>query len=329
VGIRRWLSRHRLAPADVTLTGPETQPSPGNAVWAPPKVPPASPLGTSGPTRAMPAPPQSWQTPSIRTPWAPPPPPIILSTAPTPERTRVRPNGQPRPARSEAAPSRHEPAPAVWLSAGTPATVAGLVIPDGLLYVGRGLAAVSPSRGAEPALIDPTLAVDTRRPDLTGASLSYWPGYDRLSPSARGGYLNWIWTGRSSPTAPIGYVFLYFYGLERRALHDTTADGADPGELRLIVAEVDRLLSVYGTNPSFHSYATSFRQSIEALLLLGGPIPGPPPEEDIPTGWELPPLIRCALGRMAAAGTPMPAGWALAWVTAFSKSGAPGCDLRR
>ena len=183
-----------------------------------------------------------------------------------------------------------------------------------MLYVGRGLMAVSSSRGMEPALIDPSLAVDMRRPDRTGASLSYWPGYDRLSPSARAGYLNWLWTGRSSPSAPIGYVFLYFYGLERRALHDTTADGADHAELRLIAAEVDRLLGIYGTNPSFHSYATSFRQSIEALLRLGAPIPGPPPDRDIPTTWELPPLIRFELGRMAAAGTPMPACWALAWV---------------
>lgn len=312
MGIRRWFSRHRPATADVILTGPETQPSPGGAVWAPPKVPPASLVEASRPTRAMPGSPQAWQTSPIQTPRPPSPRPTILPAAPTPATTRVRPSGQPRPARRGAAPSRHEPA--VWLGAGTPATVAGLVIPGGLLYVGSGLAAVSPSRGAEPALIDPTLAVDMRRPDLTGASLNYWPAYDRLSPSARGGYLNWLWTGRSGPTAPIGYVFLYFYGLERRALHDTTVDGADPGELGLLVAQVDRLLSIYGTNPSFHSYATSFRQSIEALLLLGGPIPGLPPEGDISSSWELPPLIRCALGRIAAAGTPMPAGWALAWV---------------
>src|SRR3546814_10354109 len=57
-------------------------------------------------------------------------------------------------------------------------------------------------------------------------------------------------------SADIGYVFLFFYGLERRVLVDADIDQAARGERATIAAEIRRLLSVYGgTSGSFRGYA--------------------------------------------------------------------------
>jgi len=63
------------------------------------------------------------------------------------------------------------------------------------IYCGKGLAAVDRS-GAEPALVDPDLPVDSGIQDCTVRRLSYWPTYSGASPEARSAYLHWLKTGR-------------------------------------------------------------------------------------------------------------------------------------
>ena len=60
--------------------------------------------------------------------------------------------------------------------------------------------------------------MDRRRPDWEGRGLSYWPAYASIPSASRAAYLGWLADGRRFPAAPIGYVFLFFYGLERRTL---------------------------------------------------------------------------------------------------------------
>lgn len=196
------------------------------------------------------------------------------------------------------------------------------MIQGGLIYVGQPLEA-SNGRGTEPALIDPTLPIDFVSPDLAGTSLGYWAHYSRLSPRARAAYLSWLGAGRADPNTPIGYVFLYFYGLERRALHDALDSPAADAELSIIATEVARLLAVYGQDASFHRYATTFGQCLEVLLRARSEPPGPVPPTPSDQSWELPVLVRFELARMAAAGIPLPAEWALSWVLA-----APDIYLR-
>ncbi|GAB3892852.1 hypothetical protein GCM10027612_41240 [Microbispora bryophytorum subsp. camponoti] len=168
-----------------------------------------------------------------------------------------------------------------WLPPGVGVGVAGLNIVGGLLYVGAGLPSVS-GQTVEPALIDPRLPVDLRRPDWTGQGLRYWPSYASIPPDSRAAYLSWLADGRRYPHVPIGYVFLYFYGLERRALHDLRLDRSTVGrELSIIQAEVRRLLRIYGENSSFRSYAGEFDQVLDLLILAGQdtrPSAGHPPE---------------------------------------------------
>ncbi|MEU1393091.1 TerB N-terminal domain-containing protein [Nonomuraea sp. NPDC005730] len=189
--------------------------------------------------------------------------------------------------------------------------LAGYDIVGGLLYVGTHLAAPSGHR-VDPALINPSLPVDLRQPDWGGRGLDYWPSYSDIPPQSRAAYLAWLADGRRFPQAPIGFVFLYFYGLERRVLYDLQRDRSTAAiELPIIHQEVRRLLAIYGGQKAFKRYVGQFEQVLE-ILAAGAPErdPAPAPARDYP-----PPLrLRAGLGAFAAQGAPVPAEWALTWI---------------
>ena len=133
-----------------------------------------------------------------------------------------------------------------WIGPGTSTNVGGFVIPNGMLYVGRGL--LAPGGGIDPALIDPQLKVAVGHADVSNARMGYWPSYSEISPAARAGYLSWLAGGRRDPRADIGFVFLFMYGLERRVLVDLAADRRLGVELAPMLDEMQRLLNLYGQN---------------------------------------------------------------------------------
>ena len=162
------------------------------------------------------------------------------------------------------------PAPAkaptlvVWHPKNSAVTVAGHGIGAGMIYVGTH----EPSDpGGSPCFIDPALEVARSNPDTAGAAMPYWPSYSRIQPRCRLAYLKWLASGRSDPSVGIGYVFLFFYGLERR-LFVTGANAA--GEIDAIAAEVERLLRIYGANRSFAGYARGMIEAIATKRLLDG-----------------------------------------------------------
>jgi hypothetical protein len=135
-----------------------------------------------------------------------------------------------------------------WYSETTPVAVHGYHLM--MVYVGTRLLASS-GFDVEPCLIDPTLRVYSAPQSYVGHELTYYPQYAELSPYARGAYLKWLSTGRQDPKAPIGFVFLFYYGLERRLLS---------GECRThercdLIAEIERLRTVYGGHSSFSDYS--------------------------------------------------------------------------
>jgi hypothetical protein len=76
--------------------------------------------------------------------------------------------------------------------------------------------------------------------------MPYWPGYADIGPSHRATYLDWLAGGRRDPSVDAGYMFLYFYGLERRFV----ADDPTPAEQRIILDEVLRLKALFADNHS-------------------------------------------------------------------------------
>lgn len=198
----------------------------------------------------------------------------------------------------------------LWLPEGKTATVAGYMLNGGLLYIGKGLVGGNGYR-LEAALIDPSLPVNKGDDDYTVRKLNYWPSYSEASREARASYLNWLAKGGSDPRADIGYVFLYFYGLERRALVDAIRGAAAKAELPAILREVERLLTLYGDNSSFHSYATSL---LDLLKVNAESDPCWDSLQPLTSVGELTFAHRLCLGRMSSMRKALPGEWAYLWM---------------
>lgn len=183
----------------------------------------------------------------------------------------------------------------------------------GWIYTGNGLAAAS-GDGIEPALVDPKLPVDRSVQDCHARRLDYWPSYGGASPQARAAYLHWLGTGRQDPLADIGYVFLYFYGLERRVLHDAQVSEAAKAELPAIREELKRLLAIYKGSNSFQNYAGSLLDILKSKFVEPRLYDRSPPA--LRRERELTFDHRLALAQCAADGKPLPAEWAYVWFRA-------------
>ncbi len=203
-----------------------------------------------------------------------------------------------------------------WLTPGEAIDVQGFSLPDGMLYVGQGLAQVT-GHGIEPALVNPALPVARTTPDRLGAALPYWPSYAELSPQSRAAFLDWVATGRRAPDIGIGYVFLFLYGIERRTLVEAQQSEDAKEDFPAIRREVEALLEVYGANRSFERYATQMLDFID--VMSSGEV------TLVPTlagrTHEMPLGLRVGLGRLLSADQPIPAPWALAWLMSRPQNG--------
>ena len=165
----------------------------------------------------------------------------------------------------------------------------------------------------EPSLIDGQLPVQITHVDLTEKLTGYWPSYSGISPAARRGYLQWLSEGRCAPSVDIGYVFIFFYGLERRVIVDSITDEAARSELPTIADEIGRLKNLYGDNSSFRNYASNLLNHIQLMDLEPQMYLNAPPRFES-NGFELPIALRLALGQMALDKHPLNAAWAMAWI---------------
>lgn len=225
---------------------------------------------------------------------------------------------QPQPPSPSPRPASQWTGPTRWVPPGEVISVAGVSIPGGMVYVGSFLTAAS--GGPDPALLDPTKPVNLAG-KYVERSMAYWPSYSDIDPRSRGAYLNWLADGRKDPAADVGYVFLFFYGLERRFITDNmTNPGAETEQLQ-IADELRRLLSIYGKEYSFRRYAEALLNWISMPKLAGRLYEQPVPK--LERGWELPPYLRLALGLAASARAPIPAHLACAWAML-----EPTCPLR-
>ncbi len=109
---------------------------------------------------------------------------------------------------------------------------------------------------AEPAAVDLALSIASRSSTVVDdPPLPYWPKYQQLTPSQRRLYLDWLARGRRDIPTQVGYLFLFLYGLERRALLERR-------DIKLVFKEVLRLRQVYErcgqkVSSSFEGYTAS------------------------------------------------------------------------
>lgn len=169
---------------------------------------------------------------------APPPPKTPAVSGDAPQHARP-----PAPKPKSFVPSPPQTSTRAFLGISQVLTVAGRNIARPLTFVAPN------TRGIDSSTIVTALPVGDAR---HAGPLPYWPSYAECDQYQRGKYLDWMAGGRVDPNIDIGYVFIFFYGLEWRALHE----GLD---VDLACEEVQRLLSIYGTRSgSFRSYATEF-----------------------------------------------------------------------
>lgn len=197
-----------------------------------------------------------------------------------------------------------------WLKKGQPLSVGNFLIPGGLIYT---TLCVDPQSAlCEPSLINTWLKLWPENVDSSSSLMTYWPDYKTISAQARRGYVQWLAEGRCDPRADIGYVFIFFYGLERRALIDTGDDQEAIDDLPDIIEAVEHLLGIYGSNSSLRGYAESFldylgHSQVDEKLYLHSPPVTSAARSSMPMG------LRVGLGQMAINQYPVNGQWALAW----------------
>lgn len=129
-----------------------------------------------------------------------------------------------------------------WVRAGEAMRIGGLLVP-GPFYAGT--EAPNSPDGFEPSVIDPDVPVA-----VTGEhfkpSRALWVSYTgSLSQQERRGYLLWMASGRTLDEIDSRFIFMYLFGLERRATVDALYDPSASEWLPEIVEELYQLRDRY------------------------------------------------------------------------------------
>ncbi len=143
-----------------------------------------------------------------------------------------------------------------WIAFGEPVAFSSTTIRGGGFYFGGD---DGRPRSPKAPRIDPSLRLQLHDLEWSGERLGYYPSYPNISSAQRGTLIAFLHSKREFPQVGIGYVFLYFYGLERRLLIDAQTDAVARAEVPTLLAELNRLIDRYGSNSSFHHYATTLR----------------------------------------------------------------------
>lgn len=213
-----------------------------------------------------------------------------------------------------------------WVPPGKVTTVQGHTLADGMVYVETELLGIEEYSGSAPCLIDQSLEIDTNDLDPEGHRMGYWPSYSDIDPGCRATYLDWLENGRRDPDIAIGYVFLFFYGIERRVLFDASQSSSVQEEIPTLLAEVEALSKVYDNESSFSNYASRFLHAVRAKYDPDSLMEASPPE----FSREAPIAVKMKIGREISAGRPLTAELAYEWFQAspntYKRTPARRCE---
>ncbi|MDO8909503.1 MAG: TerB N-terminal domain-containing protein [Pseudohongiella sp.] len=197
---------------------------------------------------------------------------------------------------------------AKWIKSGESVTIKEQTFTGGNFYLGGKLSSLD-GYGTEASLVDDSLRIEKSVSSYEDESLDYWPKFISLTPKARGAYLSWLSGNRSDPETPLGYVFICFYGLERRITVDSVKQGVDDTEFKSLFDEILRLKSIYGSSRSFSNYSTRL---LEIMCLLRPLVVSHTELETTPHRDSL--LLKHRLATTVNEEKPVPAQLALAWI---------------
>lgn len=156
-----------------------------------------------------------------------------------------------------------------WHGPGEMISVKGIVLP-GMVYVGKFLAADPTGRTPRipaPCLIRPSLPVSLAPSGKQTTHRFYEPSYSEFEPHFRMAYLMWLADGMPPQANDLGFVTLYFQGLERRLL----VDRPPAAERDLLVAEVQRLIRIHPERFAYGSHGQGLLEMVEAMARLSDP----------------------------------------------------------
>ena len=212
-----------------------------------------------------------------------------------------------------------------WIKSGKSITIKGQTFSTGNFYVGGRLKSLD-GYGTDASLVDDSLKIVSQPLTFEDDSLGYWPKFISLTPKGRGAFLNWLSSDRSDPETPLGYVFIYFYGLERRITVDSNKNEVDDSEFKSLFEEILRLRGTYGSSRSFSNYSTRL---LEFMCILRPNVVAHPELERSPQRDSL--LFKYRLANIVNDGKPVPAEIALAWLRFYPdynlKKPARRCSL--
>jgi tellurite resistance protein len=192
-----------------------------------------------------------------------------------------------------------------WISLGERVVIHGREI-GGMVYVGK--PPPVDAYGFDEkcrAYIDPALPVARAGHDKQGMGMPYWPGYSIIPPECLATYLDWLAAGAKDGSYNPGYMFLYFYGLERRFF----VDEPDLEEKRQILFEVKRLAELFFDNRSAQRYLAEF---IGIALVSTSDVKDIEPIFDS-QHWDVPFPVKLAIGAYIGKGENLSADWLLSW----------------
>ena len=200
--------------------------------------------------------------------------------------------------------------PGKWIKPGESITIKKQTFTGGNFYFGGELGSLD-GYETEASLVDDSLSIEKKPSTFEDESLGYWsPSFISLTPKGRGAYLSWLSGNRSDPDTPLDYVFIYFYGLERRIVVDSIHQAVDDVEFKSLFDEILRLKDIYSNSRSFSNYATCL---LEIMWLLRPQVVSHPELEKNPRhGNSL--LFKHRLATIVNGKKPIPAELALAWL---------------
>lgn len=223
-----------------------------------------------------------------------------------------------QPSRENAA--RSNTTPARWVKPGESITIQNVVINHGYFYFGGRLKTHSSGEygylyndDSDASLVNDAFPIEPGSRHYYDESLGYWPSFATLSPRCRGAYLDWLASDRSDASCPVGYVFIYFYGLERRVLADGTQEAISDDEFKALFEEISRLRTVFQASGSFRHYAT---QLLEMMIVLRPKLLSIYTENEYFSSRSSL-LFRLNLATVVDKGQPICAALALAWIYYF------------